>query len=71
MLNAMEIRSFVLFVMYLYIASDQTLACSTMHDFCQTNKRFQRVTEMSTVETEKAYDLLLQRICAAEDTIRR
>ena len=71
MINAIEISSVVIVVMLLCIMSDQTLSCSTMHDFCQTNKRFQRVTEMSTVETEKAYDLLLQRICAAEDTIRR
>ena len=67
----MEIKSFVLFAMHVCIMSDQTLACSTMHDFCRINKRFQRVSEMSTVETEQAYDLLLQRICDLDDTIRR
>ena len=69
----MEIQTIncVLFAMHLCILLDKILACSTMHDACQRDKRFQRVSVLSSVETEKAYDLLLQRICYVEDSIQR
>ena len=50
---------------------DQTLACTMGHDFCHLDKPFQRVSEMTSVETDQAYDLLLQRICGIEDSIQR
>ena len=46
-------------------------ACTTRNDFCQTQKRFQRVSEMLPAEKDQAYDLLLEQICYAADAIRR
>ena len=61
----------VLCIIYLFAISTQTVACSTLDDFCQIDKRFQRVSDMSTAEKELANDLLLQRICDGQDTIIR
>ena len=55
----------------LFILLVQIVTCGTMQETCQTDRSFQKISDILTVDTEQAYELLLQRRCQIDDSIQR
>ena len=60
------------FAMYVFVNLSHILACSATGSFCQTDRRFQRVSDLSSAaRLEQVNVMLRHRICHVADSIHR